>query len=194
LNKRDGMVSVTLDTLGCKLNQAETELLAERLVRMGCRRVPSVAGADIYILNTCTVTHIADRKSRHLLRLAHRRNPNAFIVAIGCYVQRAEKELANLDGVNLVLDNDAKMHLPEIIVECGFLKKTRGEEVSSCHSGFRSRTFIRIQDGCNNFCSYCIVPQVRGRERSLAAESIVSEIKAKVAAGYKEAALIAMTV
>ena len=190
MGKKDGVVSVALDTLGCKLNQAETELLADRLAMMGCRLVSSVAEADIYILNTCTVTSIADRKSRHLLRMAHRRNPGAIIVAAGCYAQRAKKELAGLEGVSLVLDNDAKMRLPELLEEYGYLRKTGGEEAAnSRHDGFRSRTFIRVQDGCNNLCAYCIVPLVRCRERSLAAESVVSEIRAKVAAGYKEAVL-----
>ncbi len=190
MEKEDGIVNVALDTLGCKLNQAETEALAERLARVGCRRVPSVAEADIYILNTCTVTHIADRKSRHLLRLAHRRNPDAVIVAIGCYAQRAGRELARLDGVSLVLDNDAKMHLPRLLEESGYLKKTgSGEPKDSRYDGFRSRTFAKVQDGCNSFCAYCIVPLVRGRERSLTAENIVSEIRAKVDGGYKEAVL-----
>ena len=190
MGKEAGIVNIALDTLGCKLNQAETELLAERLSRVGCRRVSSVAEADIYILNTCTVTHIADRKSRHLLRLAHRRNPGALIVAIGCYAQRAAQEPERLEGVSLVLDNDAKMHLPQILEESGYLKKTGGKQKeNSRHDGFRSRTFIRVQDGCNNCCAYCIVPLVRGQAQSFTAESVVSKIRAKVAADYKEAVL-----
>lgn len=188
--ENDGIVNIALDTLGCKLNQAETELLADRLAEAGCRRVLSVAEADIYILNTCTVTHIADRKSRHLLRLAHRRNPDAVIVAIGCYAQHDRRELERLEGVSLVLDNESKMRLPQILAESGYLNKkgSLGAE-NRRRVGFRNRTFIRVQDGCNNFCSYCIVPLVRGRERSFAPESIISEIRAKVAAGYKEAVL-----
>ncbi|MFC1875645.1 tRNA (N(6)-L-threonylcarbamoyladenosine(37)-C(2))-methylthiotransferase MtaB, partial [Chloroflexota bacterium] len=132
----------------------------------------------------------ADRKSRHLLRLAHRRNPDVVIIAIGCYAQRAGRELARLDGVSLVLDNEAKMYLPKLLEESGYLKKTGGREPKeSYNDGFRSRTFIRVQDGCNSFCAYCIVPLVRGRERSLAAESIISEIREKVDGGYKEAVL-----
>jgi threonylcarbamoyladenosine tRNA methylthiotransferase MtaB len=185
LARGTGIITFALDTLGCKLNQAESELLAERLARVGCRRASSVAEADIYILNTCTVTHIADRKSRHLLRLAHRRNPNTVVVAIGCYVQRAAQELASLDGVKLVLDNDAKMNLPELLEERGYLKRIG--DIS--YDGFRNRTFIRLQDGCNSFCTFCIVPLVRGMEESFAAEGIVSEVRARVAAGYKEAVL-----
>ncbi|HEX79111.1 MAG TPA: tRNA (N(6)-L-threonylcarbamoyladenosine(37)-C(2))-methylthiotransferase MtaB, partial [Dehalococcoidia bacterium] len=184
MSEEDGIINIALDTLGCKLNQAETELLADRLVEVGLRRVSSVAEADIYIVNTCTVTHIADRKSRHLLRLTHRRNPDAVIVAIGCYTQRAANELAAIEGVRLVLGNDAKMRLPELLAEYGYLK---GKDEN--RDGFRNRTFIRVQDGCNRFCSYCIVPLVWGRERSFLAESIISEIGVRISAGYKEAVL-----
>ena len=112
-------IRVALDTLGCKLNQAETELLAAKFVGAGCRLVSSTDEADIYILNTCTVTHIADRKSRHLLRMAHRKNPDAVIVATGCYAQRACRELTQIEGVSLVMGNDEKMNLVKHI----FLKK-----------------------------------------------------------------------
>ena len=102
------MVKVSLDSLGCKLNQAETELLARRLARNGCELTSSGTEADIYILNTCTVTHIADRKSRHLLRQAHRRNPKALVVATGCYAERAPEELKQIRGVSLVLGDGDK--------------------------------------------------------------------------------------
>jgi threonylcarbamoyladenosine tRNA methylthiotransferase MtaB len=184
------VVRVALDTLGCKLNQAETELLAGEFARAGYRLVSSADEADIYILNTCTVTHIADRKSRHLLRLAHRRNPNAVIAAIGCYAQRTPEELARLDGVSLVLGNDNKMRLPQLLERSGYINRldcSRGEP-SQCDS-FRTRAFIKVQDGCNNFCSYCIVPLVRGRQKSLPYEQVISEVRARVARGYKEVVL-----
>jgi threonylcarbamoyladenosine tRNA methylthiotransferase MtaB len=190
LDKESRNITVALDTLGCKLNQAETEALAERLVQAGYRLVSSVAEADIYILNTCTVTHIADRKSRHLLRLAHRRNADAVIVATGCYAQRVPEKLAQIDGVSLVLGNDAKMNLPQILEESGYLRRTgRAESAGRHHNGFRTRAFIKTQDGCNNSCAYCIVPLVRGREKSLPAEQVISEIRVKVADGYREVVL-----
>ncbi|GAI48263.1 unnamed protein product, partial [marine sediment metagenome] len=119
MSQRNGSTTVALDSIGCKLNQAETEFLAKQLAEAGYWLVPSADKADIYILNTCTVTHIADRKSRHLLRLAHRRNPGALLIAIGCYAQRAHQELAQIEGVNLVLGNDEKPHLLRLVEECG---------------------------------------------------------------------------
>ena len=110
-------MKIALDTLGCKLNQAETERLARGLSQAGHEVVPDVNEADIYILNSCTVTHTADSKSRHRLRQAHRRNPDALIVATGCYAQRAGRELARIEGVNLVIDNNDKARLPRLIDE-----------------------------------------------------------------------------
>lgn len=184
--------AVALETLGCKLNQAESERLAWQLAVAGYKLVNAGDKADIYILNTCTVTHIADRKSRHLLRLAHRRNPDALIIAAGCYAQRAPETLAQIEGVDLVLGNDEKAHLVEVLVA-----QENAASVSSCHGDglgisypiFRSRSFVKIQDGCNGRCAYCIVPRVRGRERCLTPEEIIGEIQDRVAAGYKEVVL-----
>ncbi len=106
MNKEHEVTRVALDSLGCKLNQAEAELLAKQFAEAGYRLVSPADEADVYILNTCTVTHIADRKSRHLLRLAHRRNRNALLIAIGCYAERAPQELAQIEGVDLVLGNE----------------------------------------------------------------------------------------
>ncbi len=181
---------VALDTVGCKLNQAETEFLARQLAEAGYRLVSPTDTADIYILNTCTVTHIADRKSRHLLRMAHRRNPEARLIATGCYAQRAPRELAQIDGVELVLDNEQKPHLSQILEESGCLNRPVLVQPDSGHySGLRTRAFIKIQDGCNRFCAYCVVPLVRGREKSLPVEHIITEIKKRIADGYKEAVL-----
>ena len=187
MSREGKQVTVALDTLGCKLNQAETELIADRLCRAGCCRVASATEADIYILNTCTVTHVADRKSRHLLRLAHRRNPEAVIIAAGCYAQRVPDELKRLEGVSLVLDNAAKMRLPQLLADRGYLKDVAGED--SVDSGLRSRSFIRVQDGCQNRCAYCIVSEVRPQERSFAPEDIIAGINGKTAAGYREVVL-----
>ncbi|MEJ2047683.1 MAG: tRNA (N(6)-L-threonylcarbamoyladenosine(37)-C(2))-methylthiotransferase MtaB, partial [Dehalococcoidia bacterium] len=168
------MVKVSLDSLGCKLNQAETELLARRLARNGCELTSSGTEADIYILNTCTVTHIADRKSRHLLRQAHRRNPKALVVATGCYAERAPEELKQIRGVSLVLGNGDKPRLAQLLVAAGLTGEPvigRGE-LPGRDGNFRTRALVKVQDGCNLACAYCIVPLVRGRELSLAAEEV----------------------
>ena len=183
---------VALDTLGCKLNQAETELLAGQFAQFGCRLVSTADEADIYVLNTCTVTHIADRKSRHLLRMAHRRNPDAVIVAAGCYAQRDRQELAQIDGVNLVLGNDDKIHLVRLLDESGYLSHPGWAQrnlVAKHRNGLRSRAFIKVQDGCNNFCSYCIVPLVRGQEMSLPVEQVISEVRGRIVQGCGEVVL-----
>ena len=183
---------VALDTLGCKLNQAETELLAEQLAEAGYRLVSSADEADVYILNTCTVTHIADRKSRHLLRQAHRQNPDARLVAIGCYAERSPQELARIDGVHLVLGNEQKPYLLQRLQESACLSRLLSvpRDVTSRHyNGCRTRAFIKVQDGCRNFCAYCIVPLVRGREKSVPVDQVVAEVRQRVDGGSKEVVL-----
>jgi threonylcarbamoyladenosine tRNA methylthiotransferase MtaB len=180
-------LKVVFHTLGCKLNQAETELLARQFTEAGYR-VVNGDGADIYILNTCTVTHVADRKSRHLLRLWRKKNPKALIIAAGCYVERAPQEIAEV-GADLVVGNEQKMHLLDELkdVSAPATCCSIGQFVTDGAS--RARSFIKIQDGCNDACAYCIVPRVRGRERCLPMADIVSEVKARVDAGYKEVVL-----
>ncbi len=180
----DNRPTVTFHTLGCKLNQAETEHLASIFAEAGYH-ITADADADICILNTCTVTHIADRKSRHLLRLLRKKNPDAFIVATGCYAERDPKMLMQT-GVDLVVSNDQKMDLLSKI-ENNFVENQSGDNRTISGAGFeRIRSFIKIQDGCNDFCSYCIVPLVRGQEVCLPPEKIMEQIKARVTAGYKE--------
>ena len=167
MDKEHERTKVALDSLGCKLNQAETELLARQLAEAGYRLVSPVDEADVYILNTCTVTHLADSKSRHRLRLAHRRNPDALVVATGCYAQRASKELSQIDGVDLILGNDEKPHLRRLLEESGRLTDpgcARENSASRHYDGFRTRAFIKVQDGCHSFCTYCTVPLVRSKE------------------------------
>jgi len=176
---------VAFDTLGCKLNQAETEQLARELVAAGYELVSSVDEADIYILNTCTVTHIADRKSRNLLRQAHRRNGAARLIAIGCYAERSPQELACIEGVDLVLGNEQKAHILNNLCELG-CSTSLSSITPSLYSWGRNRSFVKIQDGCNNFCSYCIVPLVRSRVESWPLEQIIAEVKNRVADGVKE--------
>ena len=188
--ERSESPKVALDTLGCKLNQAETERLARQLAEAGYRLVSSADKADVYILNTCTVTHIADRKSRHLLRQAHRRNPALRLVATGCYAQRAPEELARIEGVDLVLNNGQKLQLPRLLKESGRPGSPAPIQGDlTIGTGFRTRAFVKVQDGCNSFCSYCIVPLVRGREKSLPVDQVVAEVRHRIVDGYKEVVL-----
>ncbi len=179
-----------MDSLGCKLNQAEIELLARQLVGAGYRLVAPGDRADIYILNTCTVTHVADRKSRHMLRLAQRRNPNARLVAIGCYAERAPSELEQIKGVDLVVGNARKPYLLSLLGETNSPGEPEvGDLISPHYDGGRTRAFIKVQDGCHNFCAYCIVPLVRSREESVPVDRVLAEVGGRVAAGYKEVVL-----
>jgi len=179
--------SIALDTVGCKLNQAESQLFARQFAKAGYLLVAADNGADVYILNTCTVTHVADGKCRRLLNQARRRNPDALVVAVGCYVERAHQDLAQLDGVDLVLDNSQKMNLVSRLEESGYL--SRPSAAPSANADFRTRAFVKVQDGCNNFCAFCIVPLVRGRERSVTVEHVLAELNERVADGDKEAVL-----
>jgi threonylcarbamoyladenosine tRNA methylthiotransferase MtaB len=182
---------VAFYTLGCKLNQAETESLANRFSEAGFQLVSPGDGADIYIANTCTVTHIADRKSRHWLRLARRRSPQALIIATGCYAQRNRQELAQL--ADFVVDNKEKEHL--LVLTQTFSLEGRGlgegeaKQSQMPAATIRTRSLIKIQDGCHSPCTYCIVPKVRPHEYSLPASQIIDEVKQKVALGYKEVVL-----
>jgi threonylcarbamoyladenosine tRNA methylthiotransferase MtaB len=177
--------TVSIETLGCKLNQAESESLALQLAEMGYRLVSPSESADIYILNTCTVTLIADRKSRYLLRLARRRNPHATIIAIGCYADRDAGELDKLNCVDLIINNSDKESLPELI-ESNLRQTSHG----TCEADIlRTRSMIKIQEGCDHFCSYCIVPYVRGHERNQTPDEIIEEIESRVSMGFKEVVL-----
>ncbi|MHB8104281.1 MAG: tRNA (N(6)-L-threonylcarbamoyladenosine(37)-C(2))-methylthiotransferase MtaB [Dehalococcoidales bacterium] len=188
MKERISNPTVALDSLGCKLNQAEIQSLARQLEAAGYRLVDADAKADIYILNTCSVTHVADRKSRHLLRLARRRNPTARLVAIGCYAQRAPAELAKIEGVELVLGNDRKMNLLNLLAD-SVSRRQAAPVPSGPNAVRRTRAFLKIQDGCKNFCAYCIVPFVRKREQNVAADSILALVKGLVANSYREVVL-----
>jgi threonylcarbamoyladenosine tRNA methylthiotransferase MtaB len=178
---------VAFYTLGCKLNQAETESLANRFSQAGFQLVSPGDGADIYIANTCTVTHIADRKSRHWLRLTRRRNPQALIIATGCYAQRNRQELAQL--ADLVVDNKEKEHLLALTQTLKGLAEDKTRQSQMLAVTVRTRSLIKIQDGCHSPCTYCIVPKVRPHEYSLPASQIIDEVKQKMALGYKEVVL-----
>jgi len=182
----DTKVTVALETLGCKLNQAESEQMARELAESGCEITRSLAEADIYILNTCTVTHIADRKVRHLIRMAHRRNPRARIVVLGCYAERSAATLSRIEGIDIVAGHEAKNNLPKLLKEKGMIAPLM--KAGSIHLA-RTRSFIKVQDGCNQYCSYCIVPVVRGREWSVPPEQVIDEIRKRIADGYREVVL-----
>jgi threonylcarbamoyladenosine tRNA methylthiotransferase MtaB len=181
---QDGIRRVALETLGCKLNQAESEDIGRRLAEAGCLLVGVGEEADIYILNTCTVTHIADRKSRQCLRQARRRNPHALLVALGCYAA-GERDLLTRLGAGLILDNASKDDLIPILTQMGYL----GLSGAADRVQTRTRSMVVVQDGCDRFCSYCIVPHVRGREKSYAADEIAAAVNRRVAEDYLEVVL-----
>jgi threonylcarbamoyladenosine tRNA methylthiotransferase MtaB len=181
-------MKIVLETLGCKLNQAETESLARQFVQAGYELVENPNEADVYILNTCTVTRTADAKARHLLRMAHRQNPSAFIIATGCYAQRMASELTNIAGVNCVVNNSEKANLLQVVQNIPQRDNPQKSSTNSS-SAFRTRSFIKIQDGCQNFCAYCIVPYVRSKEMSVSPDTIINEIRQRAAEGYQEIVL-----
>jgi threonylcarbamoyladenosine tRNA methylthiotransferase MtaB len=193
--------TVAIETQGCKLNQADSNVLARQFVEAGYRLVDSVDEADVYVLNTCTVTATADAKARQALNAARCSNPNATIVAAGCYPQRAAEELSRLDSVSVVVPNTDK-HALVSIVTAAREQSTQTENVESGNAPVqstilrqdglsfqRSRAMVKIQEGCNQVCAYCIVPKVRGRERSIPPENLVGQINHYVAEGYQEVVL-----
>ena len=190
--EREHLGTVVIETHGCKLNLADSELLATEFSRLGYTVVETGQPADVYVLNSCTVTRTADRKARQALRAAHRRAPDALVVATGCYAQRAAQELREVPGVALVAGNSRKAELVREVL------RLRGQTASPCTVGVeppwprlprRTRAFVKIQEGCNQVCAYCIVPRVRGRERSIPSSEIVREVRQRVAEGYQEVVL-----
>ena len=190
--KRD-ITTFAIETHGCKLNQADSLVLAREFAEAGLTQVREDRPADVYVVNSCTVTHVADRKARQSLRAARRRNPQATIVATGCYAERSPELLRAMAEIDLVFGNVDKARLVEQVVEW------RGENVVPCAVGDeadyispqvgRTRAMVKIQEGCNQVCAYCIVPRVRGRERSIPTDELVGEVSAHVASGYKEVVL-----
>ena len=186
--------SVSIETHGCKLNQADSNVLAREFAQAGFRVVANDEPSDVYVLNTCTVTHVADRKARRSLRAARRRNAGATIVATGCYAQRAPGDLDGLDEVDIVAGNTAKPALVRQVVERmgGAVQPCAvGDDVDLAHSprAVRTRAMVKIQEGCDQVCAYCIVPKVRGRERSIPSGDIVEEIRRNLMRGHREVVL-----
>ncbi len=183
-------LTVALQTVGCKLNQAETELLAHQFLQAGYRLVDPDSAAAVYVLNTCTVTHVADHKCRHLLRSYHHRYPQALLVATGCYAERAPEELSRIEGVGLVVGQKDKARLIEVLSSWLPHPRTLSAlEDQGLASLGRTRTLVKIQEGCNRSCTYCIVPQVRGRARDVTENEVVGQVKARVEQGYQEVVL-----
>lgn len=180
-------VTAAFETLGCKLNQAETELLSRQLAESGYKIVSVEDQPDIFILNTCTVTHVADRKSRQIIRMVHRRNPKAKIIATGCYAEIASDELKRIEGVDLVVGNKDKLNIKQLLESSGPGNRSKSGPMPNQFK--KTRSFIRIQDGCNQSCSYCIVPFARGKEKSLDSKEVVDQINRRFEEGYQEVVL-----
>ncbi|MDO3379499.1 tRNA (N(6)-L-threonylcarbamoyladenosine(37)-C(2))-methylthiotransferase MtaB [Geoalkalibacter halelectricus] len=190
--------TVAVTTLGCKTNQYESAAMEERLIGAGYEILPFEEGAELVIVNTCTVTAATDRQSRNLIRRARRLNPAARIVVTGCYAQVAPDKLMNLPGVALVIGNAEKKEFLDLLqdvadtprVKVSDIGRTR-EAVALPLSRFadRSRAFVQIQNGCDAFCSYCIIPHARGRSRSLAPDEALEQVRQLVEHGYPEIVL-----
>lgn len=200
------MKNVALHNLGCKVNSYEIEVMQQKLSENGYSIVPFAPGADIYIINTCTVTNIADRKSRQMLHKAKKMNPEAIVVATGCYVQTGEETIQMDECIDLAVGNNKKKDIVEILdqyfkekEQTRVVDKTLDhttiidinhtdeyEEMMLSKTAEHTRAYIKVQDGCNQFCTYCIIPYARGRVRSRGKQEILREIDALVKNGYKE--------
>lgn len=193
------MKKAALHNLGCKVNAYETEAMQEILEKHGYEIVPFGEKADLYIVNTCSVTNIADRKSRQMLHRAKKMNPDAVVAAAGCYVQSAGQELLQDGAVDILIGNNEKENLPEILRAWeeehaaahirDLTHEKEYERLSLSRTAGHTRAYVKIQDGCNQFCSYCIIPYTRGRVRSRRMEDILQEVRALAANGYQEVVL-----
>ncbi len=192
-------MKIALHNLGCKVNAYETEVMQELLENHGYEIAPFKEGADVYIINTCTVTNMADRKSRQMLHRAKKMNPEAIVVAAGCYVQAKD---GNVDEcIDIVIGNNKKRDIVEILE--AYMKERQGvkkeiidinhtkeyEEMHLSKTAEHTRAYIKVQDGCNQFCTYCIIPFARGRVRSREKEDVIREVRDLAANGYQEVVL-----
>ena len=194
------MKKAALHNLGCKVNAYETEAMQHLLEEAGYEIVPFTQKADVYVINTCSVTNMADRKSRQMLHKAKKNNPDSIVVAAGCYVQTSEKEVLNDLSVDIVIGNDRKHDLVRLLEEYSLDSvndtvddindgKNDFEELFIDQTKEHTRAFIKVQDGCNQFCSYCIIPYARGRVRSRRFENVIAEVERLAANGFKEVVL-----
>ncbi|MBR1891991.1 MAG: radical SAM protein, partial [Lachnospiraceae bacterium] len=198
------MKSVALHNLGCKVNAYEMDIMQDAFVNAGYKIVPFDQTADIYVINTCSVTNIADRKSRQMLHKAKAKNPSAIVVAAGCYVNTRGKDEVLSDDVDVVVSNTEKAEIANIvgkyieehdistetvIPEADVTAVNSIENAVKSHAeieGNHTRAFIKVQDGCEMYCSYCIIPYARGQIRSRSIDDVTSELKSLVADGYHE--------
>ena len=186
---RSNSPKVAIHTHGCKLNQADSQILIRQFQEAGFTMVKSAAQADVVVLNSCTVTANSDSKARQYLRRARRSNPDALVVATGCYAQRAKGDLSAMESVSLVLDNRDKPSLVATIANKLEVESGSFAENLAAPAPGRSRAMVKIQEGCDQVCSYCIVPKVRGRERSIPPEEIIAQINERAKLGCREAVL-----
>ncbi len=193
------MKRVAFYTLGCKVNQYDTEAMIEIFDRKGYEVVDNNEVADVYVINTCTVTNLGDRKSRQFIRRSKKKNPDSIIVVVGCYAQTASEEVMNIEGVNLVIGTNERNKIAELVesikmnekINCvdNIMEVKEFEELSIEKVMGKTRAFLKIQEGCNQYCSYCIIPYARGPIRSRKLENIISEVKRLSDNGFKEIVL-----
>ncbi len=182
------MKKVKFLTLGCKVNQYDTQSIREDFFHLGFREPLHNEAADVYVVNTCTVTGSADKDSLYYIRRSHRENPAARIIVTGCLAELDRNRIKSEPGVSLVVKNKDKNNIASLL-SCGLRKENKQGLGNISSFDGRTRTFLKIQDGCNNFCSYCKVPLVRGRSRSKSLKSIVLEANVLVKNGFKEIVL-----
>ena len=189
------MKKVAFCTLGCKVNQYETNAMEEKFIKSGYEIIDFEQKADIYVINTCTVTNMSDKKSRQMIRRAKQLNPNSVVVAVGCYVQVSKEKLEEIEELDLILGNNEKKEIVQYIEKFQKEKLVHLEDVMHQNEFVdfgtivhmdKTRAVIKVQDGCDRFCSYCIIPYARGRVRSRKLESIIEEIKTLATKGVKE--------
>lgn len=191
------LMKVAFSTLGCRVNQYESEAMIEKFIKEGYEVTPYDSFADVYVINTCTVTNMGDKKSRQMIGRARRQNEEAIIAVVGCYSQIAPEEVAKIDGVDIVLGtrnkgdiiywvNRAREEKSQQVEVNDVLRNQAFEELNIEEYQGRTRAFIKIQDGCNRFCSYCLIPYARGAVCSKAPEKIIEEVKELASNGFKE--------
>lgn len=193
------MKKVAFYTLGCKVNQYETEAMLEMFEKKGYENVDSEEYADVYVINTCTVTHMSDRKSRQYIRRVKKKNPNSIIAVVGCYSQVSPEEILDIEDVNLVMGTNDRRTIVDKVESItnhskmstvdDIMKVREFEEIEISQTNGKTRAFIKIQDGCDRYCTYCIIPYARGRIRSREIGGIINEVKTLAENGYKEVVL-----
>ncbi len=184
-------LTIAIEIHGCKLNHADSEEMARRFNDQGYRLVDVDDGPDVIVVNSCTVTHVADAKARHTLRAAKRRKSNPIVIATGCYAERDPRTLLKMASVDLVAGNREKGELVELtkLVTAGRLSYNKSEKRPDHSYRIRSKAMIKIQEGCNQICSFCIIPRVRGRERSVPVGLLIKEIQSRSSEGFREVVL-----